>query len=138
MAHADRDERGAPARDACVRCASPKPRPGPSAIRASAAPFWHQDSHCADHALARDAGAAVIYAFSQLGWLPDATIKMALLMQCCTPSAQNLVTLSALDKSTAALATPLAQLLLRQYVLAVVPMTAWVLIFMSSLDVPGV
>jgi predicted permease len=62
--------------------------------------------------------------------------KMALLVQSCMPSAQNLVTLVNLQPGTKAMAAPLAQLLLRQYLIAVVPCTVWVSIFMLYLRIP--
>ena len=48
------------------------------------------------------------------------------------PSAQNLVLLMQLRKSTQPLAPRMAALLLRIYAFAIVPVTAWITIFMSQ------
>ena len=48
------------------------------------------------------------------------------------PSAQNLVLLMQLRASTQPLAPRMAALLLRIYALAIVPVTAWITVFMSQ------
>ncbi len=48
------------------------------------------------------------------------------------PSAQNLVLLMQLQKSTQPLAPRMAALLLRMYAFAIVPVTAWMTVFMSQ------
>lgn len=66
------------------------------------------------------------------GLLPaSAGCKMALLVQSCMPSAQNLVLMVNLKAETQAMAPVMAQLLFRQYVLAVVPTTVWISVFLS-------
>jgi hypothetical protein len=49
------------------------------------------------------------------------------------PSAQNLVLLMQLRPATQPLAPRMAALLLRLYVLAIVPVTLWVTVFVSGL-----
>ena len=53
-------------------------------------------------------------------------------VQSAMPSAQNLVLLMQLRKSTQPLAPRMAALLLRIYAVAIVPVTAWITIFMSQ------
>jgi hypothetical protein len=66
------------------------------------------------------------------GLLPaSAGCKMAVLVQSCMPSAQNLVLMVNLKEETQVMAPMMAQLLFRQYVLAVVPTTVWISVFMS-------
>ena len=67
-------------------------------------------------------GLASVHQMSAWGLLPQsAACKMALLVQSCMPSAQNLVLLVNLKSETKAMAPMMAQLLIRQYVLAVIP-----------------
>jgi predicted permease len=82
-------------------------------------------------------GLGLVHSLELLGWLPDSgACKMAILIQSAMPSAQNLVTLANLTPESKGLAAPLAQLLLRQYVIAIVPMTIWVSVFMNYLQMP--
>jgi hypothetical protein len=60
----------------------------------------------------------------------------AILVMSCMPSAQNLVLLLNLKPETAPLAPALARLLLRQILLAAGPMTIWISIFMTYLELP--
>ena len=53
-------------------------------------------------------------------------------MQSAMPSAQNLVLLMQLRKSTQPLAPRMAALLLRIYAVAVIPVPAWITVFMSQ------
>jgi auxin efflux carrier family protein len=77
-------------------------------------------------------GLASVHHLSNWGMLPaSAACKMALLVQSCMPSAQNLVLLANLREETKELAPVMAQLLLRQYLLAIVPTTLWISVFMS-------
>ena len=48
------------------------------------------------------------------------------------PSAQNLVLLIQLQTTTRPLAPRMAALLLRMYAFAIVPVTAWITVFMSQ------
>lgn len=57
---------------------------------------------------------------------------MLAVVQSAMPSAQNLVLLMQLRKSTQPLAPRMAALLLRTYALAIVPVTAWMIVFMSQ------
>lgn len=77
-------------------------------------------------------GLATVHAFTAWGLLPDSVgCKMALLVCSCMPSAQNLVLLVNLQERTKCLAPAMAQLLFRQYLLAVVPTTLWISVFLS-------
>jgi predicted permease len=77
-------------------------------------------------------GLASVHHLSRWGLLPaSAACKMALLAQSCMPTAQNLVLLVNLREETKELVPSMAQLLLRQYVLAIVPTTVWLSVFMS-------
>lgn len=53
-------------------------------------------------------------------------------VQSAMPSAQNLVLLMQLRKSTQPLAPRMAALLLRIYAVAIIPVTAWITVFMSQ------
>eukprot|EP00850_Spirogloea_muscicola_P009187 SM000051S17547 [mRNA] locus=s51:194770:197972:+ [translate_table: standard] len=63
----------------------------------------------------------------------DPVCSLVLLVEATMPSAQNLVLLSQLRASTRPLAGVLANLMLRQYVLSVVPITLWMTLFVSLL-----
>ena len=52
------------------------------------------------------------------------------------PPAQNLALLVNLRKSTQFLAPRLAKLLLRLYVIAVIPVTLWITVFVTRMHVP--
>ena len=77
-------------------------------------------------------GLASVHQMSAWGLLPQsAACKMALLVQSCMPSAQNLVLLVNLKSGTKAMAPIMAQLLFRQYMLAVIPTTLWISVFLA-------
>lgn len=77
-------------------------------------------------------GLASVHHLSRWGLLPaSAACKMALLVQSCMPSAQNLVLMVNLREETKEMAPAMAQMLLRQYLLAVVPTTVWISVFMA-------
>ena len=82
-------------------------------------------------------GLAIVGVFSRLGILPaDPVCRLAILVQSCMPSAQNLVLVMQLEPGTRDLAPKLARLLLRLYTLAILPMTVWMTVFASTLP-PG-
>ena len=69
-------------------------------------------------------------AASQAGLLPaDPALRLVLLAQSAMPSAQNLVLLLALRRGTAAAAPRFAAQILRQYILAALPVAAWMSLF---------
>jgi hypothetical protein len=77
-------------------------------------------------------GLASVHQMGAWGLLPaSAACKMALLVQSCMPSAQNLVLLVNLKKETKSMAPMMAQLLFRQYMLAIVPTTLWISVFLA-------
>ena len=77
-------------------------------------------------------GLISVHHMGKFGLLPtSAACTMALLVQSCMPSAQNLVLLVNLREETRSMAPMMAQLLFRQYVLAIVPMTVWISVFLS-------
>ena len=77
-------------------------------------------------------GLASVHHLSRWGLLPaSAACKMALLVQSCMPSAQNLVLMVNLRPETREMAPAMAQMLLRQYLLAVIPTTVWISVFMA-------
>ena len=77
-------------------------------------------------------GLATVGGLAQWGLLPPGpACRMALLVQSCMPSAQNLVLLVHLRPETRPLAPLIAQLLFRQYLLALVPTTIWISIFLA-------
>ncbi|CAI7797244.1 unnamed protein product [Closterium sp. NIES-53] len=63
-----------------------------------------------------------------------------LLSPCCPqiqtamPSAQNLVLMSQLSPATKPLAGMLASLMLRQYAISMLPITVWITVFLSRLN----
>ena len=72
-------------------------------------------------------------AASQAGLLPaDPALRLVLLAQSAMPSAQNLVLLLALRRGTAAAAPRFAAQILRQYILAALPVAAWMSLFVRS------
>jgi len=78
------------------------------------------------------AGIGIVTALSSIGMLPaDPLCKFVILLQSAMPTAQNLVLLLQLREETQELAGDLALLLLRQYLLAIVPLALWVVLFMS-------
>ncbi|KAL3683882.1 hypothetical protein R1sor_001904 [Riccia sorocarpa] len=62
---------------------------------------------------------------------PDSIYRLTVLTQCAMPTAQNLVLLAQLNAGTRPLAGTLANLLLRQYALSVIPVTIWMAIFLA-------
>jgi hypothetical protein len=84
-------------------------------------------------------GLASVHHMARWGLLPaSAACKMALLVQSCMPSAQNLVLLVNLKEETRAMAPVMAQLLFRQYLLAVVPTTVWISVFLTYIRAAAV
>jgi len=68
------------------------------------------------------------------GWLPpDPLARLLLCTQACMPSAQNLVLLLTLRRGTAGAAAPVAQALVRQYLVAALPCAAWMAAFTKIL-----
>lgn len=66
-------------------------------------------------------------------WFPsDSLAALVLLTMSCMPAAQNLVLLTQLREATRPLAPRLAALMLRQYVIAIVPVTFWLTAFTSA------
>jgi predicted permease len=61
----------------------------------------------------------------------DPIFNLTVLAEAAMPSAQNLVLLSQLRASTQPLAGMLANLLLSQYALSVVPITLWMAVFLT-------
>eukprot|EP00850_Spirogloea_muscicola_P014387 SM000103S09479 [mRNA] locus=s103:177162:180399:- [translate_table: standard] len=79
-------------------------------------------------------GLLMTLALRQGKFIPaDPVCSLVLLVEATMPSAQNLVLLSQLRASTRPLAGVLANLMLRQYVLSVVPITLWMTLFVSLL-----
>lgn len=66
----------------------------------------------------------------------DPVIALVVLLQGSMPTAQNLVVLLHLDTKTERGAARLAEMLLRLYALAVIPLTLWVTVFVSILPGP--
>ncbi|KAL2635999.1 hypothetical protein R1flu_007478 [Riccia fluitans] len=62
---------------------------------------------------------------------PDSVYKLTVLTECAMPTAQNLVLMAQLNAGTRPLAGTLANLLLRQYALSVIPVTLWMAIFLA-------
>lgn len=72
---------------------------------------------------------------SSIGWLPaDPVCALVLLVQGSMPTAQNLVLLLQLRESTRPLAPRMAALLVRLYAIAILPITAWIALFMTRLS----
>jgi hypothetical protein len=68
------------------------------------------------------------------GWLPhDPLARLLLCTQACMPSAQNLVLLLTLRRGTAAAAPVVAQALVRQYLVAMLPCAFWMATFTRML-----
>ncbi|OUS45831.1 AEC family transporter: auxin efflux [Ostreococcus tauri] len=66
-------------------------------------------------------------------WFPtDSMAALVLLTMSCMPAAQNLVLLTQLREATRPMAPRLAALMLRQYVIAIVPVTFWLTAFTSA------
>lgn len=66
-------------------------------------------------------------------WFPsDANAALVLLTMSCMPAAQNLVLLTQLRDATRPLAPRLAAMMLRQYVVAIIPVTFWLTAFTGA------
>jgi len=77
-------------------------------------------------------GIGLVMGMLHAGLLPqDPICHFAVMLQSAMPSAQNLVLLLQLREETQPLAAGMALLLLRLYMLAIVPLTLWITIFMS-------
>ena len=70
-------------------------------------------------------------------WFPsDANAALVLLTMSCMPAAQNLVLLTQLRDATRPLAPRLAAMMLRQYVVAIIPVTFWLTAFTGAVVSP--
>lgn len=77
----------------------------------------------------------LLTAFQHQRWLPaDPMSRLILLVLAAMPTAQNLVVLAQLHANTRAFAGVLANILVRQYLIAVVSLTVWLPIFFSFLQ----
>ncbi|GJP36574.1 hypothetical protein CLOM_g21065 [Closterium sp. NIES-68] len=65
----------------------------------------------------------------------DPVCALMLMIQAAMPSAQNLVLMAQLSPATRPLAGVLASMMLRQYALSMVPITVWITVFLSQLDI---
>ena len=80
---------------------------------------------------------AMVHGLGCIGMLPPCRMCVAaLLVLSCMPSAQNLVLLLNLRPETAYLAPAMARLLLRQILISAAPMTVWISVFMTYLQLP--
>ncbi|KAK9807714.1 hypothetical protein WJX72_007038 [[Myrmecia] bisecta] len=79
----------------------------------------------------------IVAGLNRLGMLPaDPVCQLAIMVQGAMPSAQNLVLLMQLREETQPLAPKFAQLLLRLYSIAILPLTLWMAVFAARMPVP--
>jgi len=83
------------------------------------------------------ASIAIVKGLMAKGWMSaDPVVLLVVMLQGAMPTAQNLIVLLHLDEKTRGGATRLAEMLLRLYALAIVPLTIWVTVFVSLLPGP--